>query len=120
MRQQLAVACDMHLVAAARRVAGAARHRQAEVIAAVPLQVATGGGGVLDSFAARPVAEHGKIHAVSKFLPKLPAADGGGGAYADRGAGETDDGDEGELVHHGLSPQMDLLAVSNRRKCSRA
>src|SRR3982751_1837858 len=95
MRNQLRVAADMHFIVAARCVAGATWHRQAEMIAAVPIQIAAGDGGVLQALAARPVSEHGEIHAAVELV----AAYGGGGAHADGGSRKADDGDYCEFVH---------------------
>jgi hypothetical protein len=60
--------------AGARRVAGIAEHHQLDFVAAVPIQVAAGGGGALDPGTARSVFEQALHHPSPSLPPPIAAA----------------------------------------------
>jgi len=86
MRQNLGIAADMQLVAAARRVTGLAQHGQGDMVT-IPIDVAAAGGGIGKRLAAFP-----PVKPSIKSTLEVASANSGGGAHAGGGGGQTDDG----------------------------
>src|SRR6185437_7137877 len=113
----------MQLVIGTGRVGGVTGNGKADMIAAVPVQIAAGNDVAARlGLAAGPVAikQGREASAGGKIPAEVPPFQGATGAEADGGDGDAGDGDDGELVDHFRLLQSEALAESNRRKCSRA
>ena len=88
------LACSF--VVGARRVAGVAEHHQARHGRCRPSPARGWWRWRRRSLATRPAIEQEPRNAVVQ----MPAADGGGGAHADRRGAQAQHGDGGEFVHH--------------------
>ena len=57
MRQSLGIPCHMHFIVVAWSISGMAADTEADMVTAIPGEIAAGGASTGDRFAARPVAQ---------------------------------------------------------------